>query len=132
MVSPVSPVAQIESLYKRLERPRQLVADSRVHPIVGMDGHYTVQGSAGYYLVICGHEQCSCTCQDYQQRQEVHRGWCKHHIAVAVFQEAQAEAPEHADPTAEEMRRNGHHVPGDPTSWPQDDRPLDEQIKDLF
>ena len=131
----VSPVTQIESLYKRLEKARQLVTDGRVHPVVGMDGHFVVQGNAGYYLVICGHEQCNCTCPDHQQRQEVHHGWCKHRITVAVFQEsqAQAEAPKLQPPANAEMdrmaaamRANGHHAPG------QDDRPLEDQIKDLF
>ena len=136
----VSPVTQIESLYKRLEKARALVTDGRVHPVVGMDSHYVVQGNAGYYLVICGHEQCNCTCLDHQQRQDVHHGWCKHRIAVAVYQEsqAQAQAPVSEAPANEEMdrmaaamRANGHHVPGDPSPI-QDDRPLEEQIKDLF
>ena len=76
----LSPVQQIESLYQRLERARQLA----VHPIVGQEGHYAVEASkGGFYLVNGG-----CSCQDAQHRIELHHGWCKHKLAVELFKES--------------------------------------------
>ena len=63
-----TPVQQIEALYQRLQRAREIVADGKVFPIVGMDDHYTVQGTGGHYLV---NEHC--TCQDAQQRNDMHK-----------------------------------------------------------
>ena len=82
-------VQQIEALYQRLQRAREIVADGKVFPIVGMDDHYTVQGTAGHYLV---NEHC--TCQDAQQPSEMHHGWCKHKLSVELYKETQeASAP---------------------------------------
>ncbi len=83
----VSPVTQIEELNKRLERARELVSEDRVAPVVGRDGHFVVQGTeGGYYLVNGG-----CTCQDARFRSEVHKGWCKHMLAVELYKESQPE-----------------------------------------
>ena len=84
----VSPIQQIEALTQRLEKARQLVADGKVHPINGMEEHYAVQASTeGFYLV-----NESCTCPDAQQRDELHKGWCKHKLAVELVKE-QATTP---------------------------------------
>jgi hypothetical protein len=100
----------------------------------------------GFYLV-----NGTCNCQDAQERSEVHHGWCKDKLAVEIFKEtpqepedkprgrkSKAPAPTEGqggypnDDELEEMaRRYGHHIPGD-SSPVQDDRPLEEQLKDLF
>ncbi len=83
MTTALSPIKQIQALNARLDKAKTLVAE--VHPIVGMDDHYAVKGCTGYYLV-----SSECTCQDAQHRCELHKGWCKHRLAVELFKEAQA------------------------------------------
>ncbi len=132
----VSPVQQIEALYQRLEHARKLVADDRVHPVAGMEGHHIVQGKGGYYLV-----NAVCTCQDAQQRADIHHGWCKHMLAAELFKEmpkeekpkAKKSKASGADTAAEadEMHRYGHYAPGD-ASPIADGRSIDEQIADLY
>ena len=85
----VSPVAQIESLYKCLEKARQLVAEGKVHPVVGMDGHYVVLGTAGYYMV-----NGVCTCPDARERADIHKSWCKHKLAVELHKDTPQELAE--------------------------------------
>jgi hypothetical protein len=87
----ISPVQQIESMYARLEKARPLYAEGKVHPIVGMEGHYAVECSridGGMYLV-----NRTCTCVDAQQRADIHHGWCKHKLAVELLKEQQASDP---------------------------------------
>ena len=103
----VSPVTQIEELNKRLEKARQLVSEDRVAPVVGRDGHFVVQATEGGYYLVNG----ECTCRDAQYRSEVHKGWCKHMLAVELYKEAHSQ---------EEPSR------------PEDTRSLEEQLKDLF
>jgi hypothetical protein len=83
----ISPVKQIESLYARLEKARVIAASGKVHPIVGMDEHYTVESSKGDFYLVNG----TCTCIDAQQRIDVHHGWCKHKLAVELFKETPRE-----------------------------------------
>ena len=61
-------------------------------------------GTLLYYLV-----NGECTCRDAQYRSEVHKGWCKHMLAVELYKEAQPQ--------------------GEP-SQPEDTRSLEEQLKD--
>ena len=105
----VSPVTQIEELSRRLERAREIVSEERVSPVVGKEYHYIVEGKDGYYLV-----NGECTCRDAQYRSEVHKGWCKHMLAVELYKESQAQVePQEPAPVG-------------------DGRSLDEQLKDLF
>lgn len=87
-VSMINPVQQIEALHWRLQKARELVADGKVHPIIGVDDHYAVQSSKGhgFYLVngVCG-------CPDAQRRSEMHHGWCKHKLAVELVKGEQAD-----------------------------------------
>ena len=78
----VSPVTQIEELNKRLERARELVAEGKVTRVMGRDEYYIVTGCKGSYLV-----NGECTCGDAQYRSEVHKGWCKHMLAVELYKE---------------------------------------------
>jgi len=107
----VSPVTQIESLYKRLEKAREIVAGGKVHPVLNLDNHYAVESSKGdgFYLV-----NGVCSCPDAQEREDIHKGWCKHKLAVEIFKES-----------VQELRQE-RQGPGD------DGRPLEQQIKDLF
>ncbi len=98
----VSAVTQIEELSKRLERARKIVG--HVAPVLGKDGHYVVQACKGGYYLVNG----QCTCRDAQYRSDIHKGWCKHMLAVDLYKEAQ------------------------PQVEPEDARTLEEQIKDLF
>jgi hypothetical protein len=79
----ISPIRQIESLYQRLEKARSIAAAGKVHPIIGMTDHYTVESSKGDFYLVNG----TCTCIDAQQRIDVHHGWCKHKLAVELFKE---------------------------------------------
>ena len=106
----VSPVAQIEQLSKRLERAREIVGQDRVSPVVGKEGQYVVQACRGGYYLVNG----NCTCQDAQYRSDVHKGWCKHMLAVELYKESQAQVePQEPAPVC-------------------DGRSLDKQLKDLF
>jgi hypothetical protein len=107
----ISPVKQIEALNQRLEKAREIVAAGKVHPIVGMEGHYAVECSRiddGMYLV-----NGICTCLDAQQRTDLHHGWCKHKLAVELFREQQASDPKVSKPIETE-------------------RSLEDQLEDLY
>jgi len=82
----VSPVKQIEQLNKRLEKARLIVAEGKVHPVMGMDNHYTVEGRNGFFLV-----NDACTCPDAEYRSELNKGWCKRKLAVELYKETQGE-----------------------------------------
>lgn len=92
----------IESLYRRLERARELVEAGKVFPVAGMDALYVVQNGDGnaFYLVT---PQSSCTCPDFEK----HDGKipCKHLLAVDLYQQQQAQA------TATEPRRRPRRAP---------------------
>ena len=75
----VSPVTQIEELSKRLERAREIVGEGHVSPVVGKEGQYVVLACKGGYYLVNG----ECTCRDARFRSEVHKGWCKHMMAVS-------------------------------------------------
>ena len=74
---------RIDGVHQRLERARQLV--SKVHPVLGMTDHYTIESSdsAGFYLI-----NGACSCPDYQYRQALNNGYCKHRLAVALYLES--------------------------------------------
>jgi hypothetical protein len=105
----ISPIKQIESMWARLEKARSIYAEGKVHPIVGMEGHYAVECSRiddGMYLV-----NGTCTCIDAQQRTDIHHGWCKHKLAVELFKEQ-------------------HPLAGNPEV--ASDRSLEDQLEDLY
>jgi predicted nucleic acid-binding Zn finger protein len=79
----------IESLYRRLERARELVAAGKVFPVAGMDALYVVQNGDGnaFYLVT---PESSCTCPDFEKHDG--RIPCKHLLAVDLYQQQQAQA----------------------------------------
>ena len=89
----VTPITQIEALAERLEKAREIVG--QVSPVLGLDGHHVVAGSDGHYLVN-GH----CTCPDARYRKDLHKGWCKHRIAVEVYREAGIDIDEYRRPAA--------------------------------
>ena len=93
----VTPITQIEALAERLEKAREIVG--QVSPVPGLDGHHVVAGSDGHYLVN-GH----CTCPDARFRRNLHKGWCKHMLAVAVYREAGIDIDEYRRPAVEEER----------------------------
>jgi hypothetical protein len=113
----VSPVQQIESLYARLEKAKVIAASGKVHPIVGMDGHYAVESSKGDFYLVNG----TCTCTDSQQRTDLHHGWCKHKLSVELYKETpKAETPR----ASKKANRNG--------SSPQDKDELEQKVNDLY
>ena len=75
-------IERIDGIHARLERARQLV--SKVHPVLGMTDHYTIEASdgIGFYLI-----NGACSCPDYQYRQALNNGHCKHRLAVTLYQE---------------------------------------------
>lgn len=85
----VSPIEQIQALNRRLEKAQQLFDAGKVHTVLNLDDHYAVESStAGAFWLVNG----SCGCPDAQQRSDIHRGWCKHKLAVELFKEAQSKA----------------------------------------
>ena len=90
----VTPITQIEALAERLEKSREIVG--QVSPVLGLDGHHVVAGSDGHYLVN-GH----CTCPDARFRRELHKGYCKHQLAVYLYRESRDERAEHEKGTKE-------------------------------
>ena len=78
----VSPVAQIESPHKRLEKVRQIVQDDGVHPILNMDNHFVVEPSTGKGFYLVNGES---NCPDAKQRTEINHRHCKHHLATILF-----------------------------------------------
>ena len=83
----VTPITQIEALAERLEKAREIVG--QVSPVLGLDGHHVVAGSDGHYLVN-GH----CNCPDARFRRELHKGYCKHMLAVYLYEESASKPPE--------------------------------------
>jgi hypothetical protein len=112
----VSPIQQIESLYQRLAKAREIVAAGKVHPIVGMTDHYTVESSKGNFYLVNG----TCSCQDAQQRIDIHHGWCKHKLAVELYKETPKEETPKASRKAS---RNG--------SSPKNEE-LEQKVADLY
>lgn len=82
-----SPVKQITEMSKRLERARQIFEQDHVSPIVGREGVYVVQGPRARYVVDVN----GCNCPDFRFGRPVHRGYCKHRLAVCLYEEAQGD-----------------------------------------
>ena len=84
-------IEKIEALHCRLEKARQIVAEGKVQPVLGMSDYYTVESSTGegHYLI-----NSNCSCPDAQMRSELTKGLCKHKLAVLVYMEAQETATE--------------------------------------
>ena len=84
---PAGIVKTIEALNQRLEKAKELAHNGKVRRIEGT-GNWVVQNSdeSKIYLV----EDSSCTCPDFQQRKELHKGWCKHRLAVALVSPEQS------------------------------------------
>jgi uncharacterized Zn finger protein len=61
-----------------------------ISPILGLEAHYTVEASKGGFYLVKG----ECTCPDAQERADIHRGWCKHMLAVEIYKESPKESPE--------------------------------------
>jgi len=78
----VTVVERIEAAYKRLEKARKLVADGKVHKLIGDGEGYAVEGSDGsrvYYV------NGSCGCEDYRRHTKDGKPWwCKHKLAVEI------------------------------------------------
>ena len=81
-----SVIQKIEALHCRLEKAKEIVAESKVKPVLGMDEHYTVESNTGegHYLI-----NSNCSCPDAQHRSDLTKGLCKHKLAVLVYAEAQ-------------------------------------------
>ena len=107
----VTTIQMIEGLSKRLEKVRQILADGKVHPVIGMDSHYCVAASdgQGFYMV-----NGECTCPDANQRTELHNGWCKHNLAVELFKENQPQTEEKGTETSTEDAKDSLYGP---ESW---------------
>ena len=78
----VTPITQIEALAERLEKAREIVG--QVSPVLGLDDHHVVAGGGGHYLV-----NGRCSCPDAQHRRDLHKGFCKHRLAVYLYREAE-------------------------------------------
>ena len=86
-------IQSIEGLACRLEKARTLVEEGKVRPIINKEDAFIVESSSGvgYYLVD---KDTGCTCPDACTRRELHRGLCKHRLAILVYLEAQGTVTE--------------------------------------
>lgn len=92
----VSPIKQIEQLCCRLEKARQIVADGKVHRVLGHQDAYVVEAKDGFYYI-----NGICSCPDAQHRTDIHHGYCKHKLAVELFKESTADSTPETDPELE-------------------------------
>ena len=85
---PAGIVKTIEALNQRLEKAKELAHNGKVRKIEGTE-NWVVQNSdeSKIYLV----QDSICTCPDFHQRKELHKGWCKHRLAVVLAQQAAKE-----------------------------------------
>ncbi len=89
----VTPITQIDALAARLAKARALVgqvspADAECYDVAsGDDKHYLVNGQ--------------CNCPDARFRRELHKGYCKHRLAVYLYRESRDERAEHEKGTKE-------------------------------
>jgi hypothetical protein len=80
-------IEKIDALSERLERARRLVAENRVHPVIGLTSHYIVESSTGdgYYLV-----NGECSCPDSKHREQLTSRLCKHKLAAVMYEESRS------------------------------------------
>ena len=110
MVADTSPVKQIEELCEKTRKGAPIGRRGKVEPVLGADAHYIARSEAAGSYLVNGH----CTCPDARYRRDIHKGWCKHMLAVDLYKESQAQVePQELAPVG-------------------DGRSLDEQLKDLF
>ena len=78
-------VEQIRQLTQRLEKAQKLVDQGKVHPILNLDGCYFVESNSrqGSGWMVNG----ECACEDSQNRQDLHHGYCFHRLAVELFKD---------------------------------------------
>ena len=79
-------VEAIEGMAQRLEKAKKLAEEGKVRRVEG-DESWIVENEGGdkFYLV----KDSACTCQDFNLRRNLHKGWCKHRLAVALFKRNQ-------------------------------------------
>ncbi len=77
----VSIIQVIEGLNKRLEKAKELVRDDKVRKVQGADSWLVENKEKNKIYLV---QDSSCTCLDFQQRKDLHKGWCKHRLAVAL------------------------------------------------
>ena len=80
----VTPITQIDALAARLAKARALVG--RVSP-ANAEVYDVASGDDRHYLVN-GH----CNCPDARFRRELHKGYCKHRLAVILYQDSAPES----------------------------------------
>lgn len=79
-----SPIVQkIEALAARLVRARMILATGAVS--YQGNGTWAVTSSDGSKTYEVNTDRLECTCPDHARR-ELHKGWCKHRLAVELYQ----------------------------------------------
>ena len=82
----VGPCEQIEKLWERLRKARNIVKTDGVANHPAEVGTYVVvsqTNAAITYRVKV--EAGTCECEDWSSNQHIHRGWCKHRLAVQLY-----------------------------------------------
>ena len=76
-------ITSITALSVRLERAEKLMAEGKVHPDEYIVNTFRVESSSsnGSYYTVNG----KCDCPDAVQREDIHKGWCKHKLAVELY-----------------------------------------------
>ena len=85
-------IKRIEALYERLQKAKKLVEENKVRKVAGAEAWVVENGRGEFYLVA----NDSCTCPDFQNRRDLHGGWCKHRLAVEILKE-RGDAPRDPD-----------------------------------
>jgi predicted nucleic acid-binding Zn finger protein len=76
----IDPALVQQALEVRLDRAQEFIDEGRVHPVANMPDHYVVEGENAWFVV-----NGECCCEDFQYRQPLHGGYCKHRLAVALY-----------------------------------------------
>ena len=79
-------IEAIEGMAQRLEKARKLAEEGKVKKVEG-DESWIVESEEGGRLYLV--KNSACTCQDFNLRQDLHKGWCKHRLAVALVKRNQ-------------------------------------------
>ena len=95
-------IKRIEALYERLQKAKKLVEENKVRKVAGAEAWVVENGKGEFYLVA----NDSCTCPDFRNRKELHKGWCKHRLAVEILKESTSGRAKKEDPEKlEELER---------------------------
>lgn len=78
---------RIRALALRLAKAEQIVQEDRVTWWEDQNCYMVSSPTGRWYSVSGPTVGEECNCPDAQQRQELHKGWCKHRLAVELVRQ---------------------------------------------